>query len=388
MKKNTLTITMPIGTNFGWGICGRYLTKEISQLCNVELITEDFDLSMVKDEDELNILENLRIKKIQNKTAAHTNYPILQAIQGIDLKPWLIQAKNHRCIGYTFFERDRINFQDIQRANAYYDMIVAGSSWCESILQQNNCRYTRTIIQGIDEALFNPAGNKKNKYRDQFVIFSGGKMELRKGQDLVISAIKIIQEKYSDILLVNLWFNLWTPSLDTMNISPYIHFEMPGTDYFAAMKHLLHINGINHNRVITLPPLPNTEMSEIYKNTDIGLFPNRCEGGTNLVLMEYMACGKPVIASYTSGHKDVLNDSNSLLLKNLQPFKVQDKGGNRLYRWDDPSLDEIISKLEYAYWHRDDLKLIGEKAGDDLAKMTWKKSAKQFYDLIWDTGKS
>jgi len=61
MKKHTLTITMPIGTNFGWGICGRYLTKEISRLCNVELITEDFDLTMVKDEDEFNMLKHLRI---------------------------------------------------------------------------------------------------------------------------------------------------------------------------------------------------------------------------------------------------------------------------------------------------------------------------------------
>ena len=382
MKKHTLTITMPIGTNFGWGICGRYLTKEISRLCNVELITEDFDLTMVKDEDEFNMLKHLRIENIQSNIDVGTDQSILQAIQGIDLKPWFIQTKSPRCIGYTFFEKDRIDPQDVQRANDYYDTVVAGSSWCEDILKKSNCHNTKTIIQGIDEELFNPGVNRKIKYKDQFVIFSGGKMELRKGQDLVISAIKIMQEKYSDILLVNLWFNLWTPSMDTMNISPYIHFEMPGTDYFAAINHLLQINGIDHDRVITLPPLPNTQMSEIYKNTDIGLFPNRCEGGTNLVLMEYMACGKPVIASYSSGHKDVLNDSNSLPIKTLQPFTVNDQDGNKLYQWEDPNLDEIISKLEYAYWHRDDLKLIGEKAGDDLAKMTWKESAKQFYDLL------
>ena len=33
---------------------------------------------------------------------------------------------------------------------------------------------------------------------------------------------------------------------------------------------------------------------------DAGLFPNRCEGGTNLVAMEAMASGLPVILSGTS----------------------------------------------------------------------------------------
>lgn len=77
------------------------------------------------------------------------------------------------------------------------------------------------------------------------------------------------------------------------------------------MINLYKINGLNPDKVITLPKKPSFQMPYIYKNTDIGLFPNRCEGGTNLMLMEYMACGKPVIASAQTGHADIIRHNNA-----------------------------------------------------------------------------
>ena len=50
--------------------------------------------------------------------------------------------------------------------------------------------------------------------------------------------------------------------------------------------------------------------------------------------------------------------------------------------WEEPDLDEIISLLEWAYWHRDELKKIGKRAGEDLSKLTWGESARQFYELL------
>jgi glycosyltransferase involved in cell wall biosynthesis len=170
--------------------------------------------------------------------------------------------------------------------------------------------------------------------------------------------------------------------METMKISPYIRFEMPRGNYFTALDHLLQVNGIDPQRVITLPPKPHYQMGEIYRNTDLGLFPNRCEGGTNLVLMEYMACGKPVIASYSSGHKDILSKENSIPIKSLRPFIVQDQEGKIIYRWKETNLDELISALEWAYWHREELRKIGRIAGKNLAKLSWERSAREFYALM------
>jgi glycosyltransferase involved in cell wall biosynthesis len=374
---------MPIGQNFGWGICGRYLTKELARISDVQLISEEFDPGGDEDREEMGSLKRLLVdlNGIDKGVAAFEN-PVLQAIQGDNLKPWFVDVKRPRPVGYTFFERDRLNLENTCRAKEYYEIIVAGSTWCEGILTEHGFTATETIIQGVDTGLFHPKADDKAEYRNKFVIFSGGKLELRKGQDLVIKAVSILQNKYPDVLLVNAWYNPWTPVIETMVISPYIRFEMPRGDYFRAVSHLLSLNGVDPARSVTVPPMAHGKMAEIYRDSDIGLFPNRCEGGTNLVLMEYMACGKPVIASYTSGHKDVLSPANSIPLKSLHPFAVRDQGGGLLYRWEEPELDEIVASLEWAYGHRDELKAIGHTAGRDLAQNTWEKAARRFHELL------
>ena len=63
------------------------------------------------------------------------------------------------------------------------------------------------------------------------------------------------------------------------------------------MQSVYEINGLDAKRIKTYELVPSYQLRGIYGCTDIGIFPNRCEGGTNLVMMEYMACGKPVIAA-------------------------------------------------------------------------------------------
>ena len=112
------------------------------------------------------------------------------------------------------------------------------------------------------------------------------------------------------------------------------------------------------------------------------MFPNRCEGGTNLVLMEYMACGRPAIASNCSGHKDILTSDNAICLNNLKELHIVDEGGREIGVWEEPSLDELVDQLEYAYSNRADIREIGSRAGDDLKKKTWNQTAQRLLNLI------
>ena len=57
--------------------------------------------------------------------------------------------------------------------------------------------------------------------KDSFVIFSGGKFEFRKGQDIVIKAFRHLQDKYRDVNLITSWFNSWDFSFNTMSMSNY-----------------------------------------------------------------------------------------------------------------------------------------------------------------------
>jgi glycosyltransferase involved in cell wall biosynthesis len=378
-----ICLVLPRGHTFGWGVCGKYLTRELARLSPVVLHTEPFTAEHIGDDLDYLFLKGVSapLSDVVDGLQTPLPHPVLQAVTDHRLMPMAPGVRGTRTIGYTFFEHSLIAAHHIEQARQFFDVIAAGSSWCRDVLSQHGVENTCTILQGIDETIFNPYANHKHYFEDHFVIFSGGKFELRKGQDLVIRAFQIFHEQHKDVLLVNSWFNHWSFSMQTMAASPHINYQFGGEDYCIAMNKLLVANGIDISRVITLPPKANIAMARIYKNTDCGLFPNRCEGGSNLVLMEYMACGKPAIVSNTSGHRDVANATNSLLLQALDPVSVaQDE--EIVAVWDEANLDEILAQLEWAYAHREALQTLGAVAGKSMESYTWQATARQFYDLL------
>ncbi len=39
----------------------------------------------------------------------------------------------------------------------------------------------------------------------KFVVFSGGKLEFRKGQDLAVAAMRIFMQRHSDVVFITAW---------------------------------------------------------------------------------------------------------------------------------------------------------------------------------------
>ncbi|MBF0328317.1 MAG: glycosyltransferase family 4 protein [Nitrospirae bacterium] len=379
-------ITLPVGSYHGWGVCGKYLVKELSLTTEVMLISEPIDPSSIGNESDYRLIKEKMMpddeyQRIKTLSELNLEGPVLHAIISNTMKSTHPNIRGSRNVGYTFFEESIIPSPFIENGKRFFDIIVTGSTWCEEVLRDYGINNVATIIQGIDPAIFNSKSPVKEHFTDLFVIFSGGKFELRKGQDIVIKAFKHMQDKYPDVILVNSWFNHWNESLSTMKASQHIEFDIYSDDYTTLIKETLVRNGVNLQRAFILPPYPNVLMAEAYRNSDIGLFPNRCEGGTNLVLMEYMACGKPVIASFNTGHKDVLNKKNSILIEDMEQISIYDDN-REIASWFEPSLDETIAKLEWAYKNRAILPKIGELAGQDMAKATWRKTAQDFYTIL------
>ena len=87
---------------------------------------------------------------------------------------------------------------------------------------------------------------------------------------------------------------------------------------------------------VVVPGLLNSaQMASLLKQADIAVFPNRCEGGTNLVAMEAIACGIPTVLSANSGHLDLMRlgcpgvvpmPSNHPLKIPLSDMKISDFG--------------------------------------------------------------
>lgn len=122
-------------------------------------------------------------------------------------------------------------------------------------------------------------------------------------------------------------------------------------------------------------------MARVYANSDVGLFPNRCEGGTNLVMMEYMACGKPVVATQSTGHSDIVTEHNALVVRNQGEITLR-RGGEPIARWPQPDLNDVIDKLEFAYQNREQLRVLGRRAAADLGQLTWARTAREFQTVL------
>ncbi len=345
------------GENYGWGVCSTYLIGELSKFRSVHVL---------KEQDGSAFNHQLKGK-------------LVQALTTVEFPPLFDKARADHNYGYTFFEEE-LNEISIKNASEY-DLVLAGSTWCRDRMLEKGILNCAVLIQGVDPKLFYPIEDQK--LRDRFVIFSGGKFELRKGQDLVLRAVKVLQDRYRDVYLMTCWYNMWPQSVSQMATSPYIAFRyLENEPWIDTMQRTCRDNGLDPERVITLGLVPHHKQRALFQQTDIGVFPNRCEGGTNLVLMEYMACAKPVIASNTSGHKDIVTHNNALLLNHFKEINIQNNEGALVARWQDPSLDELIACLEYAYHHRDEIHKTGQQAGEDLQHFTWKRSAENLASII------
>jgi len=310
------------GQGFGWGVCNTNLRHQLSFLTE---LSDDADV-------------------------------VFMPLADHDLNP-ATPARGKVNLGYCFFEYEL--GQKAAENAAKYDVVFAGSTWCVDRLKERGITNVELLIQGVNERDF-PAQPKRSP-DGSWRIFSGGKFEYRKGQDLVIAAFREFSRTHSDAHLVCSWFNPW-PSL----VSQFARISAAATmgtpemylsqvDYFEG---LMWLNVIDIDRVTILPPLRIAEMALGMQHTDCGLFPNRCEGGTNLVMMEYLSTGRPVVANARTGHADIASAITYPYPCELDAMK-----------WANQDVDAIVAALETAYSKRN------EPFKSFAGKWTWEEAA-------------
>lgn len=336
-----MKVSMPRSQDVGWGIAGTYLSQKMSHLPALEDVT-------------------------------------LHSIRSHAFKPYDQQDWNSINIGYCFFEHEVLAYHFLPTQKDKWDFIVAGSHWCEYQLRLAGVRHTTTILQGVDGSVFHPIDRPFDDGR--FIVFSGGKFEFRKGQDLVIEAMKIFMARHGDVWLSCAWHNHWPNSIATMEQSRIINFKYKDLPCDQLMAETLAANGIDTSRVIINPRLNNHQMAAVYANSDLGLYPIRCEGGNNMVMSEYMACGRPVVASNWSGHADVITSQNAFELNPVAPVICR-YGGNISGVWFETSVEQILEQLEIAYSNRELLRQKGAEAARITQKLDWQQAAEQFYAI-------
>jgi glycosyltransferase involved in cell wall biosynthesis len=240
-----------------------------------------------------------------------------------------------------------------------YEMFIAISQWNADYLKSLDVGPVHLCYQGIDPTFFHPAP-ATGLYRDRFVIFSGGKFEFRKGQDIVLAAFKRFHAKHPEALLVTCWQNLAGADAAAFALAQHCDtVPLAAQDYGLKITPWLLQQGLPPDSFIDLPFTHNLLMPAVLHECDMAVFPNRCEGGTNLVAMEAMACGIPTYVSYNTGQKDLVDLIGCGALRTQRAVKAS-ASMKTVEDWGETDVDELVAALAHVYANR-------EKARADAA---------------------
>jgi glycosyltransferase involved in cell wall biosynthesis len=302
--------------------------------------------------------------------------PIVQSLgNGLDLPDGL---RGTITIGRCIFENTRLSELDAKLAR--YDLLLCASRWNEQLLKAQCEKPVAMIFEGIDPSLFHPGPRSGVLPRDRFYIFSGGKVEFRKGHDLTLLAFREFSRRHDDAMLVTCWHSLWP--LISMGFLGKLDVPLgPTPDGKIDVKNWVANNGIDPAKVIELGITPNAMMPSVLREMDCALAPSRAEACTNLLAKEAMACGVPVILTPNTGVKDLVADGNCVALTRQRPVYADDSGTEG---WTEADVEEIVEALERLYTDSAFRKNIGGRGAEWIVEndRTWQNHARQMKSLL------
>jgi glycosyltransferase involved in cell wall biosynthesis len=242
-----------------------------------------------------------------------------------------------------FEEPDRLN---ARRLLAGYDQLLTASAWTAGMLHDMTGRRAQVIHEGVDTSLFTPGPRSGWMSPDSFYVFSGGKVEFRKGQDLALLAFRAFAARRKDAVLVTAWqspFGGWFQG----------RLERPlvaAPDGSMDIQRWAAENGLDPAQVMDLGLVANVALPAILREMHVVLQPSRAEACTSLPVKEAMACGLPVIAALNSGMVDILTEDTAYVLS--RQTETGPPGGPPIAGWGESDIEEIEAALEHAYQNR------------------------------------
>ena len=234
-----------------------------------------------------------------------------------------------RNVAVVFFE-DVDDIQPHRRQRAHcYDAVVLGSTWAWSVVTAvEGSEYAPMfwrVHQGVRPEVFGPSrthGREDESFRP-FRIFSGGKLEHRKGQDIVLEAFRRFHQRHPQSQLITAWHNGFLspsskPGRDAAEArkvvamhSPYVSDPVLGPDRAVQVSAWAEAHGLPRGAVVSADSfvlnidsrkrsngqgknitggyLSAGALVEVMRRCDAAVFLSRAEGGTNLMAMEAMA---------------------------------------------------------------------------------------------------
>jgi glycosyltransferase involved in cell wall biosynthesis len=272
-----------------------------------------------------------------------------------------------RCI----FESTRI---ESTAALGPYDSVLCASEWAAGILRAVTDKPVTMIHEGIDHSLFFPGPRSGILDPDCFYVFTGGKIEFRKAQDLVIPAFREFAARHDDAVLVAAWHSPWAGSGAGFQANLPVPLGQDASGAIQIRRWAIE-NGIQPHQFIDLPLTANSLMPAVLREMDCAIQVSRCEACTNLPAKEAMACGVPVILAVNTGTRDLIDTDNCVALTSQDPVTAPPGVGTD--GWGESRVEEIVAALEMLYTDTQRRKRIGARGAQWILehRRTWRDHA-------------
>jgi len=354
----TLHVDFPVGNGYGWGTCGTNLNAKLKERFKDHLANPE---SRVAD---------LCIGAINGPQWGYAG-----------------SKRGRHMIGYGFIEQSEVAIEHTWDRERNWDQVVHGSSWMKDTIGWPK---DHMIIQGADPNVY---------YRDPsiepdpdaFTVGLWGKLEWRKGQDIAIRALSLFAQSHKNVnvRVIHAIHNPWPDLIRQMYSISHIDnslvcFRMPDFDRYEENEWDLYVTNLfkgagDYGNIAHRAVRGN--LAPHYQKCDVSLFTARLEAGQSLNLTESLACGVPAIVFHEHGYGDLTCEyeypCKDLLLNESRDRYL--KGFGEYYQ---PCIDEVISKLHYAYVKKEELRSRRKQIAEFGRCYTWDLAADNFARII------
>lgn len=270
-----------------------------------------------------------------------------------------------------------------------HDVLVARSTWMRGVLAANGFDGVKLLNTGVDVTVFQPKSLHSHNVPGRFVIFSAGRLCYRKGQDLVLAAVKAFRTRHPDAVLMTAWQSPFPEHSRDLrrgglvtNLPSYVGGELQVAEWAQR-------EGLAGNAIVELGRQSQAELSTMLEEADVAIFPNRAESDANPHVLECMAKGVPVILSHNTGHLDVAHAAHSWPLLRQDAVVHTSLSNTRgvvasvgTDGWGESSVDEIVEHLEQIYINREAARVRAARARAFVTPMDWGTQVQRLMALL------
>jgi glycosyltransferase involved in cell wall biosynthesis len=214
--------------------------------------------------------------------------------------------------------------------------VIAVSPYVKDLIGEMTQSKIYVVSNGVD---FEDVENIRQYQLGRHIIFYVGMLEKRKGVDILIRAISIIKKEIPDA-------HLFIAGIGEEEIN---------------LKNLVKELDIEDN-VKFLGFISEEEKYSYYKSTDLCVFPSRFEW-FGIILLEAMACGKPIVASNVGGIPYVVEDGKTGLL------------------FESENVDDLAEKIITLLKDKELRDKMGKAGKGRVKEFTWEKVAERTVEV-------